>query len=137
MSRRKYFIFSIISLFIGGMYYLIFKSNTILENIISRYFKIIPMKGNIPILSSTFFKCYFCDFLWAFSLQCGLCTIFLPDKKQHLHICYVVLIFGALWEILQFTSITNGTGDFVDLIIYFLGSSLTLLFKNKTKGDYV
>ena len=137
MNRGKYILLCIISLFIGGLYYIFFKSNTVLENILSKHIDVIPMNADLPIISSQFFKCYFCDFLWAFSLQCGLCALLLPTKKGLFQLCLIVTVIGINWEILQYANIINGTGDFTDIIIYFLGSGSTSLIKNKSKGDLI
>lgn len=136
MNREKYLLFCIFPLFIGGLYYLFFKSNTLLENIIVGQLNIIPITFDLPILSSDLLKYYLCDYLWAFSLQCGLCVIFLPkNTKHHIGISITVIGLGIIWEISQYTGITNGTSDFADILAYVLGSISTLLLKN-SKGDY-
>ena len=134
MSRKKYIALCIISLAVGGLYYLLFKNNTILENIVCKFVDIMPVKSKMPHISSTFFQCHFNDMLWAFSLQCGLCAIFIPTEKQKVYISFAVVFLGFFWEVAQYSDIVNGTGDVLDIAMYFTGSLIAFLF-TLNKGE--
>ena len=137
MSRKKYIALCITSLAIGGMYYILFKNNTVLENIICNYFDIIPLKSKMPKIESSFLQYHFNDMLWAFSLQCGLCAIFAPTAtKQKTLISLSVILLGILWETAQHFGITNGTGDLLDVLSYLCGSAFSLII-TFYKGDKI
>ena len=102
MNRKMYYIaLSVSSLAIGGAYYLLFKDNTIFENIVCKFVDIMLIKKCLPRITSSFLNNHFCDFLWAFSLQCGLCAVFLPTKKHGIVISVTVVMLGLVWELFQ------------------------------------
>ena len=111
---------------------MLFKDGTFFEKIICGYADIIPIKDRIPEISSVFFNNHFCDYLWAFSLQSGLFAIFLPCKKKKMIITVIVVLYGSVWELGQRLQIVGGTGDIVDILMYFAGS-VTVFFINETK----
>ena len=123
-----YIALCIVSVLIGGSYYLLFKNNTFLEQIVCKYINIIPTKEILPHVTSVFLQNHFCDLLWAFSLQSGLLAIFLPTKEGKIIISVTVVLSGAVWELFQRFGITVGTGDVIDVIMYVVGSAATLLF---------
>ena len=132
MNRKIYNIaLSVSSLSIGGAYYLLFKNNTILEGIVCRLVDFMPIKHHLPRITSTYFNNHFCDFLWAFSLFCGLSAIFSPTKKCRRIIFISVVILGIIWELFQLYDVVGGTGDLLDVIAYISGAFVSLLITTK------
>lgn len=132
MNRKMYSIaLGISSLAIGGAYYLLFKNNTILESIVCKFVDYIPIKNQLPRITSSFMNNHFCDFLWVFSLGCGLCSIFEPTKKKSMVIFVAVVILGIVWELLQYYGVVGGTGDILDVVTYIFGAFISLLIITK------
>lgn len=132
MNRKMYNIaLCVSSLAIGGAYYLLFKNNTIFESIVCKFVDFMSIKNRLPRITSRFLNNHFCDFLWVFSLYCGLCAIFLPTKKQSMVIFFAVVILGTVWELFQFYGVVSGTGDILDVVTYVFGAYVSLLITTK------
>ena len=132
MSRRMYYItLCVSSIAIGGAYYLLFKNNTIFESIVCRFVDFMPIKKRLPRITSSLLNNHLCDFLWAFSLYCGLCAIFLPTKKQGIVVFLGCVILGIIWELFQFYGVVGGTGDILDVVTYIFGAFVSLLITTK------
>jgi len=110
------------ALVIGGFIYLLFRKNTYIAECISHLISVMFLRELFSFLDINFIKYYFVDYLWAFSLNCGLHTIFLPNIKCSFLLTTIVFLIGALYEILQTIDFINGTGDIVDVIMYLLAA---------------
>ena len=111
----------------GGMLYVLFRPNTIVAKLFSGF----PFVKNLQIwfasVSCDLFRYYFTDFLWGYSLTCGLSAI-LSDSCRNAFISGICgFLCGVIWELLQFAGIVPGTGDFWDIGLYFCGSALSVI----------
>ena len=80
--------------------------------------------SNATILNG-FFRNYLPDGLWAYSLVSSLLIIW----NRRIKIFWIVLIFIFYigFEVFQYIKVINGTGDYMDVLIYFGFSTATLL----------
>lgn len=123
------------AIFIGGFLYLIFRPNTYITQII---FDLININGeNIrtSAVSCAFSKYYLPDFLWAFSLCCGLVSVF-PHKRFYIILVGIItFLCGLIWELLQFTKTISGTGDILDIILYLTACLIAVMINIKISGE--
>ena len=127
MGRKKYIYLSIISLVLGACVYVFFKEKSYLHLAMVRLLGV-PFGLHTDCV---FVNHHLCDFLWAFSLACGLLFILGETKKVKLLCGGITVGYGAVWELLQFTHIASGTGDLWDVLSYFLASLLAIFIFNK------
>lgn len=69
---------------------------------------------------------YLPDGLWSYSLV-SFMLILWKMKIPYLWVLCIILLFG-LTEYLQFLNVIPGTGDIIDLLIYFCFGGLSYLF---------
>ncbi len=122
MKSRCYCILhSIISLLVGITIYILFRKNTYIHT----YLSISPdmFFGNNKFLLDEVMRYALPDFLWSYSLNFGLYSIYLPNNKWRIIIPVIVSILGFCWEILQKAGLTNGTFDIIDCVMY-VGASM-------------
>ena len=124
MKQRWYYItHSSVALICGMFLYLLFRQGTYLHS-----FLCIPADNPLACISFTgdqFIRYYLPDFLWGYSLCCGILAIIMP--QQHKHTIMIVLIVSALgcaWELLQYCNIVKGTGDMIDCMLYITAACL-------------
>ena len=123
-NRKIYCLLSIISLGLGTAIYICFRENSYI-GIISGNFYIIDLVQNLTAsLSWKFIQYYLPDFLWGFSLGCGLLAIYTPKKAGGFICSGIAFASGCIWELLQYTDIINGTGDFLDILMYLSASAM-------------
>ena len=116
----QYLIFGTVSIIVGLFIYLIYRPETYISKLILSYIEFQFYKYKIPVLNNNFIKFYFPDYLWAFSLSCGLHLIFKPKQLNTAYCTILVSIIGLMYELLQWVNFINGTGDFIDIIFYTL-----------------
>lgn len=109
-----------ISLFAGLLIYLFYRPDSYISILLQRYVSFGFNLGLFDIFNNKFIKFYFVDYLWAFSLSCGLHSIFMPGKIGTYAITAVVFLYGMIYEVLQLCSIIDGTGDILDVLLYAL-----------------
>ncbi len=134
-KRNIYIVLCILSLCIGGGLYVLFRPNTYVAEFVRGLLTFLsPVFSRLEAVNNDFLKYYFPDFLWAFSLNCGLNAIF-NTKKSHLINSVIVFVLSALWEMSQYLGIVSGTGDFIDVAMYFVAVGVILIFEiiHKTK----
>ena len=113
----------ILSICTGTLIYALFRENTYISNIIMCFVDLTFLKSIFICLENSFTKYYLPDFLWAFSLSCGLCVILNPKKNIDVFLYSgISFFFGLIYEILQICKVINGTGDIIDIALYFLAS---------------
>ncbi len=130
MKRRYiYVLLCILTLGIGGGLYIIFRPDTYVAEFVRG---IAPAVNDIYTKANTlncdFLKYYLPDFLWAFSLNCGLNAIF-NTKKSYLITACAVSLLSIFWETAQYLGIVSGTGDFIDMAMYLFAVLLILIFE--------
>lgn len=128
-------ILSIVTLFLGGTIYILYRENSYISNFIENFIDLTILRNTFKLLECKFIKYYLIDYLWALSLVSGLNTLFIT-KKETLRICLFVFILGTIWEVLQFFNIISGTGDIIDIFMY-LAAVITAVIINflNNKGE--
>lgn len=125
--RKIYFVISFFSLFIGGIYYLLFSSGTFLHSLLpTKLIYIFPIFNDISPI-----RFYFADFVWGFSLSAALHGLFIPNRRGSILIILVVSSLGLLYELAQYITIVIGTADPIDFLIYILAASAVTIIKPK------
>ena len=125
-KRNVYILLCIASLCIGGGLYVIFRPNTYVTDFARNLLPVSEaLFSKLESINCDFIKYYLPDFVWAFSLNCGLNAIFNTKKAVFIN-GGVVFGIGALWELAQYVGITSGTGDLIDAAMYTL-AVLTIL----------
>src|SRR5438132_1412269 len=72
------------------------------------------------------------DGLWAYSLQSGILIVW--SRKVNIPWTVISLLLALALEILQFFKIAAGTGDAIDILVYFIFSGVALLSNNFFKS---
>lgn len=120
--RLMNLILSAIALSMGIIIYILFRDNHYLS-----CFSF--LKISTDNIFTDFLKCYFADFLWAFSFCEALNGIMLPDRKKTIIIIGIsVFVLGAGYEYCQLKNIFQGTFDNVDIVMYFCGVAISACF---------
>lgn len=109
-----------VSLLAGLLIYLFYRPNSYISILLQRYVSFDLNLGLFDVFNNKFIKFYFVDYLWAFSLSCGLHLIFMPRRIGTYAITAVVFLYGMIYEVLQLCSIIDGTGDILDVLLYAL-----------------
>lgn len=134
MSKRVFnVLLGIASLSLGGALYLAFRPYSYISELVGTIFALEPLRRAAGRFSCEFLKYYFPDYLWTFSLSCGLIAIFGPKLKGVAMCCLTSFLLGVVWEILQFIGVVSGTGDILDVIMYLLAALTALLINFKEK----
>ena len=111
--------FGVTSLILGTLIYILYRPNTFLSDCFRSF--PLPRKA-FSFFDAVWVKYYFVDYLWAFSLCCGLHTIFRPRAKGSLFVSVVSILYGGGLELLQSISILAGTGDYWDVLMFILAA---------------
>ena len=131
-KQKKNTLLSILALVIGCMLYVWFRPNTYISRLLGWM-----NTTQAPPFCSPFirdlFRFYLPDFLWAFSLSCGLIAIHNPGTTGIIICALAAFLLGAVWELLQHLGVVSGTADIHDAIMYLLASTLCIIFNVKEK----
>ena len=121
MSKRKLnIILGILALILGFLLYVLFRENVYIAKCFDNFEIVVQIRRCLLPYTSGFLKYYLPDFLWGFSLCCGLQAIYNPGIKGTI-VCGCAAFFcGGIWEWLQYRTVVNGTGDVLDIMFYFL-----------------
>lgn len=132
MSKRKKNIrFSLTALVVGCFLYVFFRENTYVGNMFDSIENIEKMRQMFSSQICDLCKFYLPDFLWGFSLSCGLIAIYVPGIKGIIICASVAFLCGCMWELLQYIGVLSGTGDIHDIIMYFLASAICIIINLK------
>lgn len=74
----------------------------------------------------TFVKDYGADLLWAISFTFVVQSILMLNSKSVYWLLFTTML-GAAVEVMQLFGIINGTFDLYDILVYFLGSLITII----------
>ncbi len=136
MSKRViYIVECCVTLICGSALYILFRPTTYIAGVFNDIVFIEKLRSVLSIFSCGLLKYYIPDFLWGYSLSCGLLAIYTPTLKGAIGCCFTVFIFGSAWELLQYTNILSGVGDHLDIIMYLLAaiSAVTINIKGLLK----
>ena len=126
---------SIISLFLGGLIYVLYRENTYISNFIEEFINLLYIRSAFKSFECNFIKYYLPDYLWALSLISGLNAL-TTTKRKILKICLFVVLLGFVWEALQFFNILSGTGDISDIFMYLAAATTAVIINfSNNKGE--
>ena len=129
--RKKNILFSLTALVVGCFLYVFFRENTYVGNIFDSIEIIEKVRQMFSTQMCDLCKFYLPDFLWGFSLSCGLIGIYEPSTKGIIICASVAFVCGCMWELLQRIEMLSGTGDVYDIIMYFLASAICIIINLK------
>ena len=116
---------------VGGCLYLLFREHTHLHRLIGIS---LPSLADAPFFGDAFLRFYLPDFLWSYSLYCGLCGIICPTGHRWIWPAISTFGLGLLWELAQYFSWVSGTGDVADVLMYGAAVAVAeIIFRRKRK----
>lgn len=130
-KRKKNILYSLTALVVGCFLYVFFRENTYVGNIFDSIEYVEKMRQIFSTKMCDLCKFYLPDFLWVFSLSCGLIAIYNPSIKGILVCAAVAFLYGCVWELLQYVGVLSGTGDIHDIIMYFLADAICIIINLK------
>lgn len=134
MSKQRMNLYlGVSSLFTGFLLYVLFRQNTYIAKTFAYILPLDNLSLSYGKTNLDFLKYYLPDFLWAFSLSCLLQAFCAHSLKESAIYCCVAAACGVIWELLQWTGVLTGTGDWLDIIMYLTGSILCLLINLKER----
>lgn len=138
VKNNKDIAFSVINilvpLIIGAIIYYFISPNVIFVKIIDDFIGIRNQLTDIDLYSVLFrfIRNYFLDMLWAYALVFMLFLILGNNTSKIMRIFVIAVAFSTIMEILQFTSIAEGTFDVLDIVVEFI-AELVAVFIIKIK----
>ncbi len=136
MSRRKmYILLSYVSLILGFFIYVLFRKNSYIGILFGKFQLVHIVRELTSKLSCDFLKFYLTDYLWGFSLCCGLLAIYVPKRSGCMLCSGTAFLCGCIWEWMQFKNLFNGTGDICDVFMYFLASITCLIINIRSERN--
>ena len=134
MSKRgRNLVLAVISLVLGSLLYVLFRSNTHLAKLCSCIPTVATAQLFFAGVHIPFLTVYLVDFLWGLSLCCGLLAIHDPGVKGKIVCAVAAFIWGCLWEMMQWLSVVGGTGDWLDVCMYFLAAFVGIIINLKER----
>ncbi len=119
MSKRLlYSLLGIGFLILGALIYVFLGKGTYIGNL----FQALSQNRNYANEILLFVRIYLADYLWSLSLTLLLIAVNKDTHKSVILCAVVSFLLGCAWELCQHIKIANGTGDIVDIIMYFAGS---------------
>lgn len=132
----------VIPLIVGAIIYYLLSPNVIFVDVVNR---IIGEGWHYPSLVKKYFiiryiRFYFLDMLWGYSLVFTLHYFFDNNTANLKKIFIIAFIFSVLMEVLQVTSLTNGTFDLLDILHEFIAEVFAVfiiknLFMRRDKNE--
>ena len=133
--RKKNALLGFAALIVGGLLYLLFLENTYIGRLFGNFDGVLLLRGWCRPLACDFTRFFLPDLLWCFSLSCCLLAV-RGAGRENVVICGVMALgCGFGWELLQYLSIIDGTGDPLDVFMYLLGCCLYFLINLKEKKN--
>lgn len=134
-KRTKYLVLGSAVLLLGFVIYILFRENTHISKLVLAKIDVSLIKEIFYFFDNDFVKYYLPDFLWAFSLNCLLHAIYLPNVKVSIKCSLVAFLIGVLYEVFQCLNIVSGTGDLLDVLLYLLAVVTVLLINQKGRRE--
>lgn len=134
MSKSKWnMLLSASSLLLGGMFYVLFRPNAYISLLFRESAFVVTMRLCLAPLSNNYVRFYLMDFLWGFSLNCALNALAQLKRNGILFCGAVAFSCGCVWEMLQYSGIISGTGDWIDVFAYLSASFCGTILNLKEK----
>lgn len=123
------------TLILGTLIYILFRSNSYIAKCFDDFEFVVCARRVLSPYSCDFLKFYLPDFLWGFSLCCGLQAIHNPGVRGTIACGCIALFCGCIWEMLQYLRVVRGTGDVIDMIMYLFASFTSILINLKERKN--
>lgn len=134
-KRKKNILLSLATLLVGCFMYMFLREDTYVGSIFDGIERFETVRQIFSFQTCALCKFYLPDFLWAFSLGCGLIAIYDPGIKGIIICAGAAFLCGCMWEVLQYSGVLSGTGDIHDSIMYFLASVICITINLKETGE--
>lgn len=131
-NRFKIAVLGLAALLLGAVLYILFRPASFITVSIGAYSWLSQLRIWLQPFDCSLLRFYLPDMLWAFALSCGLQTILAPQKWGIVSCGVTAFVCGAIWELLQWLGAVRGTGDWLDILMYFL-AALASIFVNKRR----
>ena len=118
MTRKSLILHSIIPLFIGFLYYALFRENSYIFTVIHRIVNLPSSSVSVPRIINN----HFCDCLWGYSLYMMLYLV----TNNHIRSLLFSIPFIILLEVLQ-VKMSNMTFDVFDIISEFVSLVVAII----------
>ena len=125
MKRIPCIIIAAVSLLLGLLVYLLFNQATYIYSFLPEWLRFQQLTVDNSILDMLL-KNYCADLLWAISFTFVVQSI-LMLKPPKVYLLLLTTVLGVAVEIMQLSSIINGTFDLFDILVYFLGSLISII----------
>lgn len=133
-NRIKNIVCCLVSLMVGLMMYILFRPTSIIAKPFAQCDWIAQLCTYLHPYSGELMRFHIPDFLWAFSLSCGLQVVFVISKTVEILSCALTAFAcGVIWEILQYAGVVSGTADWLDILMYFLAVFASILINLKER----
>jgi hypothetical protein len=140
---RKLIFLSILTILLGGVIYIAFRSSSIILFKWIDYIVLIDPVENLRIVTlpykeylSKWFLYSLPDGLWMFSYSCIVLVIWKRKITKYSLLWLLSLpMISILFEVLQYYNYFNGTFDIVDIFFFLMGSLLPILINKKMKNE--
>lgn len=119
--RKKNIMLCIGTLVFGAVLYILFRSGSYVSRVASAFSWISTLQDLFRPVSCDLLRYYLPDLLWCLSLGCGLTAIY---GGEGLLCPILAFCCGGVWEMLQALGVLSGTGDWLDVLMYLLGSAV-------------
>ena len=125
MKRKHCIIIAAISSCLGLCVYLLFNQTTYIYSFFFFFLRFQQITVDNDVLDMLL-KNYCADLLWAISFTFVVQSI-LMLKPPKVYLLLFTTVLGVAIEIMQLFSIINGTFDLFDILVYFLGSLISII----------
>lgn len=128
MSKRIWnCVLATVSLAVGCLLYWIFRPKTYIGGVLDSVIAMDEIRANFNGKQFLFLQFYFPDLLWGMALACCLHAIHSPKLMGGCLCAITTVFYGCIWECLQYCGVLSGTGDVLDVAMYFLGGALCII----------
>ncbi len=121
------------ALSIGTILYLLFRPDTHFTALLSTNSLMVNLQQAVAPYLQNWVIFYLPDFLWGFSLACGLTAIYAHKRNGSAWCGLVAFLCGLIWEGLQHGNVVGGTGDGWDIVMYLAAWGMAVIINRKTK----
>lgn len=127
----KNIVWSVAALLCGAMLYILLRPDSYVGKLFSNCRYVLDFQNSLRHISAGFLRYYLPDMLWALALGCCIQGVLVP-KSAGVFVCSALpLLYGLLWELLQYRGVLMGTGDLLDVLMYFCGSLVSVIINLK------
>lgn len=132
-KRIRNVMIAVLALVAGGLIYILLRENTYIAQLFHHNKMISFLRQTIPMDKWMWISFYLPDYLWGFALTCALIALFMPSRKGAVLCGVAAALCGLAWELLQVSQLVRGTGDWWDVMMYFVASTTGILINLKER----